>query len=810
LLPVIALALLAPAAFATAKTLSGASSAPPARGGPSCLGRSATIAGTPGDDKLAGTPGSDVIAGLAGADRISGRGGNDLVCAGLDDDTVSGGAGDDRLDGGADGDLLRGGTGQDQIRGRQGRDRLFGEGADDLLAGGPNVDRCDGGAGANELTSCETGPQGDTENPVVNRPPQATSITSSTEEDSPKMIAVASAGSDPDGDALSFSSLETSGTTGQVGLVDGGSALRFNPTGRFNSLAPGQTAKDSFGYTIADSHGGTANGTVTMTVTGVDDPPDAVDDEVTLEQNASATTIAVRSNDFDRDEGPKLVESVTEPAHGAAAVANGGFDVTYQPDPGYCNDGEPVDSFIYSLNGGSSASVEVTVACVTQVSVDQGGMFPEFDSSIADYTIRCDGSPLEVTGRLAQGSAITVDGGQPQTGVFKSTVPLAENQEFSFTLDDGTATNAYHVRCLPVNFPTWQYERLLPPRHDFYVVTPALGAGASAYAIVFDDHGVPLWWYGTTPGPIDAKFLANGQITWWGQFGEGDGYQIRELDGTVVHAVSAVGGSTDIHELQQEPNGDYLVISYQPREHVDLTAFDGGPDDTVVDAVVQEIDQAGQEVWSWSTQDHVKLDETGRWWPTALGNASRDIVHMNAVEPVGDDAILISLRHTDAVYKIDKSSGSVVWKLGGTWTPKSLTVKGDPQGAYPLGGQHDVRLQPDGTITIYDNNTNLPDAPRAVRYQIDEAAKTATLVEEVTDPLISSSFCCGSARRSADGSWLMSWGGRSLVTEFDSADQRTFKLGFGGTAFSYRAAPADGIPDVTALRAGMDSMHPRP
>ena len=47
----------------------------------------------------------------------------------------------------------------------------------------------------------------------------------------------------------------------------------------------------------------------------------------------------------------------------------------------------------------------------------------------------------------------------------------------------------------------------------------------------------------------------------------------------MTHTVSAVTeGSTDIHELQPEPNGDYLVISYQPREHVDLTAFGGGAD----------------------------------------------------------------------------------------------------------------------------------------------------------------------------------------------------------------------------------------
>lgn len=318
-----------------------------------------------------------------------------------------------------------------------------------------------------------------------------------------------------------------------------------------------------------------------------------------------------------------------------------------------------------------------------------------------------------------------------------------------------------------------------------------------------------MWWHSDTQGPNDAKIVAAGRIAWWGETENGAGYEIRNLKGELFRTVRITDGTTDIHELQQEPNGDYLLISYQPREHVDLTEFGWGPDETVEDGVVEEINSLGQQVWRWSTAGHVALSETGRWWPT-LTKSPRDIVHMNAIEPVGDDAMLISLHSTDAVYKVDKTTGEVIWKLGGTWTPKSLTVLNDPQGAYPFGGQHDVRLLPDGTITVDDDNTNLPNPPRAVRYSIDEANHTATLIEQVTDPLVPSSYCCGSARRSADGSWLISWGSRSLVTEFNAARERTFKLGFGGTVFSYRAVTApDRVLTAAALRDGMDYMYPR-
>ena len=91
--------------------------------------------------------------------------------------------------------------------------------------------------------------------------------------------------------------------------------------------------------------------------------PTAKNDAATVRENAPLTTIDVLANDTDPDGGPKLVASVTPPAHGTAAIGGGG--VRYKPTPGYCNDLGPArDTFTYKLNGGSSATVAVTVQCV--------------------------------------------------------------------------------------------------------------------------------------------------------------------------------------------------------------------------------------------------------------------------------------------------------------------------------------------------------------------------------------------------------------------------------------------------------------
>src|SRR5687768_17727573 len=83
-------------------------------------------------------------------------------------------------------------------------------------------------------------------------------------------------------------------------------------------------------------------------------------------EDAAATSIDVLANDTDPDGGPKTIASATDPANGTVVVAGDGLSLTYQPDPNYCNSqpGGTPDTFSYTINGGSSALVSVTVTCV--------------------------------------------------------------------------------------------------------------------------------------------------------------------------------------------------------------------------------------------------------------------------------------------------------------------------------------------------------------------------------------------------------------------------------------------------------------
>src|SRR5262249_18711795 len=143
---------------------------------------------------------------------------------------------------------------------------------------------------------------------------------------------------------------------GSVALNADGS-VTYTPTGNYNG-------PDSFSYTISDGHGGTSTAQVNLTVTPVNDPPQAVGDTYHMTQGQTLTVNAangVPPNDTDVDPHSWAGTRVTvAPLHGQLTLnADGSF--SYTPDKTY--DGS--DSFTYGVSDGhggtSTAQVAITI-----------------------------------------------------------------------------------------------------------------------------------------------------------------------------------------------------------------------------------------------------------------------------------------------------------------------------------------------------------------------------------------------------------------------------------------------------------------
>jgi hypothetical protein len=286
--------------------------------------------------------------------------------------------------------------------------------------------------------------------------------------------------------------------------------------------------------------------------------------------------------------------------------------------------------------------------------------------------------------------------------------------------------------------------------------------------------------------------------------------EIHTPAGRLLRLIGTEGSIIDGHEFRPLADGDVLVDSYVP-ETADLRRVGGPRRAAIVSAEVQELDPRGRVLWRWNSRGHIGLRETGRWWHNVLSNSRRrlqgrptyDPVHINSIEPRGPDEVVISTRHTDAVYGISRSSGEILWKLGGTETAKSLRIVGDPAHK-PLGGQHDARIGSDGRLSIYDNGKDRPRRPRVVFYRLDPEGGTARYLGQLNDPEIKASHCCGSARQLGEGGWLVSWGDNPLVTAFDGAGRLGFRLELEASTFRAVPAPADAT-SLAALDRGLES-----
>ena len=162
---------------------------------------------------------------------------------------------------------------------------------------------------------------------------------------------------------------------------------------------------------------------MSVTVTCGDDAPTAVDDTATVGEDSAAGAIAVLANDTDSDGGAMTIASASDPANGTVVLTGGSAGahtgLTYQPDANYCGP----DTFTYTLNGGSTATVSVTVTCVDDAptAVDDSATVAE-DSAPGAIDVLAndtdtDGGPMSVASVMqpANGTVVITGAGSGLT-----------------------------------------------------------------------------------------------------------------------------------------------------------------------------------------------------------------------------------------------------------------------------------------------------------------------------------------------------------------------------------------------------------
>ena len=176
-------------------------------------------------------------------------------------------------------------------------------------------------------------------------------------------------------------------------------------------------------------------------------------------------------------------------------------------------------------------------------------------------------------------------------------------------------------------------------------------------------------------------------LTWWeGQLLVGDGDGVGHVYDTSYKSVATItagnGYSIDLHELTITPQNTAVVLSYE-RFKRDLRPWGGPRDARIVDNIVQEVDLRTDPVlFEWHTFGNVEPNESNVPPPTAPG-FEWEYFHVNSAEIPPDGNFLISARNTSTIYKIDRPTGKIIWRLGG----KNSDLQARPGRALRLAAQ---------------------------------------------------------------------------------------------------------------------------
>jgi hypothetical protein len=336
------------------------------------------------------------------------------------------------------------------------------------------------------------------------------------------------------------------------------------------------------------------------------------------------------------------------------------------------------------------------------------------------------------------------------------------------------------------------------PAYILLSVNNVIQGGPVQQGLMIIDRDGRLVWFepvtatGVKPFDLDVQVDRDRPVlTWWqgrlvGAHGAGTGYVI---DGSYqpVQKVQAGGGlQIDLHELNVTSRGTALITAYE-QVSTSYRPLGGSGSGPVYAAHAQEIDlSTGKVLFDWNSLDHVSLAESYVGLPKK-GNVL-DYFHINSVGETSDGNLLISARDTSALYKVDRSSGKVLWRLGGKKSDFQV------QSAARFHWQHDARAWSNTAYTVFDNGAHRDEKrSRGLLLDVNESAKTVALTRAYLHPAGFISPALGSVSLLPDGRVFVGWGDQPYFSEFDSDGSLLLDGQLPIGVRSYRAFTADWV-----------------
>ncbi|HTU97617.1 MAG TPA: arylsulfotransferase family protein [Solirubrobacteraceae bacterium] len=236
------------------------------------------------------------------------------------------------------------------------------------------------------------------------------------------------------------------------------------------------------------------------------------------------------------------------------------------------------------------------------------------------------------------------------------------------------------------------------------------------------------------------------------------------------------------------------VTVYRTVPNTDLSAEGGSSSGILYDSGVQEYNiKTGKLEYTWDAMDHVPFSQAQQHAPPPAAAANPwDAYHINSIQLLPGNEMLVSLRNTWAAYLINTKTSQTIWTLGGN--ASSFKFAGNAAFAW----QHDVRMLPHNQVSVFNDNCCAilgggvfgpsNGASGGLVLNLNTGAHTVSLANSYThkNPILDPAFL-GSMSVLANGNALVGWGSNPYFSEYSKKGQLLLDARWPGKDLSYRA-----------------------
>ena len=318
--------------------------------------------------------------------------------------------------------------------------------------------------------------------------------------------------------------------------------------------------------------------------------------------------------------------------------------------------------------------------------------------------------------------------------------------------------------------------------------------------MILDRNLQPVWFKAVPTDVVAANldvysYQGGPVLAWWqgvvsatGEIDSGEVVVVDQHYRTVARLKGADGWVISLHALDIRDGAAWVTANRNVAR--DLSDAGGVNHGVLVDSALQKYDlKTGRLLYTWRATDHIPLSDSQTQPPP--NGFPWDAYHINSLQLTADGKALVSMRNTSAAYLFDLDTGRIAWQLGGKHSTFDLPADAE------FEWQHDVTLDDDSTVTLFDNHCceitgageYLPAkrGSRGLKLKLDTSARTATVAAEYSHGTTFRSQYMGNVQPLDDGNVLVGWGQVPFISEFSPSGELLFDGAFPDPNMTYRA-----------------------